>query len=67
MGFIVKFENGDQPFWLADWTGDPGRTLVEKNARDFDKYSQAERAMNKAIKNYPERKLKGRSSIEAKI
>lgn len=67
MGFIVKFENGNQPFWLADWTGDPGRTLVRENARDFDKHTQAERAMNKTIRNYPDRKLKGRGSIEAKI
>lgn len=30
--FIVELEKG---VWLADWSGDPGRTLLKKNARQY--------------------------------
>ena len=30
--YIVKIEKG---VWLADWFGDPGRTLVLNNAKIF--------------------------------
>jgi len=36
--WIVELEPG---VWLAPWEGDPGRTLVMKNARKFSSYVQA--------------------------
>jgi hypothetical protein len=30
--YIIELESG---VWLADWTGDPGRTLKKEYAREF--------------------------------
>lgn len=57
--FIVVFENGNEPFYLADWEGDPGRTLLKGNAKRFPTKIKAEKAKNKAIKDYPLRQLSG--------
>ena len=32
MRYIVELERG---CWLADWEGDPGRTVVKKSAKKF--------------------------------
>jgi len=45
--YIVKLENG---CWIADWEGDPGRTVVEENAKLFTSYSSAKKALEKARK-----------------
>jgi len=45
MAFIVELQTG---CWLADWEGDPGRTLVEDNAEKFDSYDEAETALQYA-------------------
>ena len=57
--WVVKFENGDSPFWLADWEGDPGRTLKIENAKRFVNFISADKARLEAEKNNPHRKLKG--------
>lgn len=59
MRYIVEFENGGSPFWLAPWDGDPGRTVLKENARVFSNREGAEKALKAAKKQYPERKLKG--------
>ena len=33
--FLAMFENGNEPFYLANWEGDPGRTLLKVNAKQF--------------------------------
>jgi len=59
MKYLVKFENGHRPFWLAPWDGDPGRTLVRANAEQFDTKELAEIALHETVKKYPERELEG--------
>lgn len=58
--FVIQFDNGDNPpFWLADWEGDPGRTLLPKNAKRFSSHDDAQLALNDTIKENPHRKLVG--------
>ena len=57
--FVVKFENGNEPFYLADWDGDPGRTLLIENAKKFLRHKSAQKALEKAITDHPLRKLVG--------
>lgn len=39
--------------WLADGDGDPARTLVEENAREFDSTIKAYKALKDARKYRP--------------
>lgn len=45
MKYIVEIDKG---CWLAPWTGDPGRTVVMENAKEFNTRLGAMRALNKA-------------------
>lgn len=58
--FIVEFENGGKPCWLAGWSGDPGRTVVKENACKFKSAKKAQTALTKAIKENPHRILEGK-------
>ena len=58
--FIVKFDNGNKPFYIANWEGDPGRTLLQVNAKQFRNQKFAEKALKKAVKDYPQRNLVGK-------
>ena len=57
--YIVEFGEGKNKFWLADWEGDPGRTLVREHAKKFKSFSRAKNAMDKAVEDNSHRKLKG--------
>ena len=59
MEYVVKFFNNGQPYWLADWNGDPGRTLKKENAKRFKTLPAAKAARTKAIKENPDRYLRG--------
>lgn len=58
-GFVVEFKNGSSNFWLADWTGDPGRTHKWDNAKKFKSSQAAKSALKKAVADNPHRKLDG--------
>jgi hypothetical protein len=58
--FIIKFDNGNEPFYIAGWEGDPGRTLFKFNAKQFRNQKVAEKALKKAVKDYPQRNLVGK-------
>lgn len=47
---IVEIERG---VWLAQWNGDPGRTLVIRNAQRFKGKSAAKGALTRARKYRP--------------
>lgn len=59
--FIVMFENGDEPFYLANWSGNFARTLLQINAKKFKTQELAEKAINKAVVNFPDRNLVGKA------
>lgn len=61
--FIVEFENGGSPCWLAPWNGDPGRTVVRKNAKQYKTESAANAALARAIKRNPSRNFEGRGKV----
>lgn len=58
--FLAMFDNGNEPFYLADWGGDPGRTLLKANAKKFRTQALAEKAIKKAVHKYPQRNLIGK-------
>ena len=43
--------------WIADWDGDPGRTLVKENAKTFSNKSDAEKLCSKIKSKYPNRNV----------
>lgn len=43
--------------WIADWDGDPGRTLVRENAKTFKRKSDAEKLCKKMKVKYPNRNV----------
>lgn len=43
--YIVLLERG---CWLAPWSGDPGRTCVERNAKRYKTIVKAAEALEKA-------------------
>lgn len=45
MPFIVALE---PRCWIADWDGDPGRTMQEKSAKRFETREDAEAALDAA-------------------
>jgi hypothetical protein len=45
MKYIVELEKG---VWIASWEGDPGRTLVEENARKFPSLRSAQNGLKRA-------------------
>ena len=34
MKYLIRVQ-ANHDFWIADWDGDPGRTLVKENARVY--------------------------------
>lgn len=51
-GWIVQFWPG---CFFAPWQGDPGRTLVLKNAKVYESKSKAMKAIETARKRFPRR------------
>jgi hypothetical protein len=43
--------------WIADWEGDPGRTLVKENAKTFKSKSDAEKLCKNIKSKYPNRNV----------
>ena len=50
MSFIIELEPA---LWIAEFEGDPGRTLVEANAQEFDSHEDALTALDEARKYRP--------------
>lgn len=61
--FIVEFENGDSPWWLAEWDGDPGRTILRKSAKLFNSELSAKKALAKCVDENSHRALVGRGLV----
>lgn len=43
--------------WIADWDGDPGRTLVRESAKTFKRKSDAEKLCKEMKVKYPNRNV----------
>ena len=57
-GWLAEISPG---CWLAPWTGDPGRTVVEANATRYKTQGAANRALARARRKYAFRRIKGRA------
>lgn len=47
--YAIKLHEG---CWVADWDGDPGRTLKIHNARIFDSKEEAEKELERIRNEY---------------
>ena len=56
MKYIVEIEEG---LFLAKWSGDPGRTLIEKSARRYKDVSAATYALARArrFRDFPDARI----------
>lgn len=54
--WVIKVQ-ANHDCWIADWEGDPGRTLVKENAKTFTKKSDAEKLCSKIKSKYPNRNV----------
>jgi hypothetical protein len=55
--FIVQLEEG---VWIAEWDGDPGRTLDRNHAKPFDSFKAAKVALKMAreFRDFPTARIK---------
>jgi hypothetical protein len=53
--FILKFN--DMDCWIADWEGDPDRTLVRTSAKQYPSIAKAESEAKKINKRNSHRKF----------
>ena len=61
---IVENSNGGyEKYWLAPWSGDPGRTLCIESAKVFLSEKSAQKAIDKVIAENPHRKFGNNFSI----
>lgn len=56
MTYIVELEPG---VWIAGWPGDPGRTIVRQNAKEFSNRRDAEigRARARRIRKFADAQI----------
>lgn len=54
--FCIKVQ-ANQDCWVADWDGDPGRTLVKEYAKTFKSKSFAEKLCKEIKVKYPYRNV----------
>ena len=53
--FAIKFNNKN--CWIADWEGDPGRTLLLENAKTYKNHNAAQKELDKIIMKNRHRKM----------
>lgn len=61
--YVAYCENDGNPWWLAGWEGDPGRSKYVDNAKAFDSKRACKRAISKAIKENKFRNLRGKLKV----
>lgn len=56
MAYVVELEHG---VWLAEWSGDPGRTLDRSNAKVYANYEDAVRgrARSRRMRKFADAKI----------
>jgi len=59
--YLIELENG---VWVADWAGDPGRTLKIENATTFLNKKTAEKRLRLIKKTYTNRKFDNAKIID---
>jgi hypothetical protein len=58
MKYVIRITNSQNPCWVAPWTeGDPPRTIVFKNAQQFDSRKIAEIRLEQVKKTHPLRPM----------
>lgn len=60
--YIVMFLNSGDPYYLADWEGDPGRTTKRDYAKQFETDEEARSAATQAVEENPSR-YAGKSAL----
>lgn len=55
--YLIRLTKSSEPCWVADWEGDPGRTLVKENAKRYLNEIVAARALRRLRSLYPFREM----------
>ena len=50
MKYVIKLQENT---FLADWDGDPGRTVIKTNAKTFEARKPAQEFLRKTKEQYP--------------
>lgn len=56
--YIIQLPNSDPTCFVANWDGDPGRTLLRSRAKTFRSKESAEKAKETLEAKSPNRKYK---------
>ena len=64
MKYIIELTSNS---WVADWEGDPGRTIVMQNAKIFDCKEEAKMFLLNILKDNPHRNYFGASVRKIEI
>jgi len=55
--YVIKILNSKEHCWIANWQGDPPRTLKIKNAQRFKSPELANNRIKEVIKTHPLKKM----------
>ena len=64
MKFIIQLS---ETSWIADWEGDPGRTLKLQNAQLFNSHDSAKRKLVKSKRKYYNRDFSKANIVKVEI
>ena len=56
--YIIQLPNSNPTCFVANWDGDPGRTLLRSRAKTFKSKEAADRYIETLEAKYPNRKYK---------
>lgn len=51
--FVIEIVNSSKPCWIAEWEGDPLRTIVIENAQTFESNKQANKRIEECKQTRP--------------
>jgi len=55
--YVVEIVNSNKPCWIAEWDGDPPRTIVFDNAQIFVDEDEASKRIEECKKFHPFKKI----------
>ena len=55
--YVIEIKSGSEPMWVANWEGDPPRTLKIENAQIFHKKKEATKRIKECRQTHPFRNV----------
>lgn len=51
--YVIQITNSSKPCWIAEWEGDPPRTIVLENAQTFKSKKEAQERIEECKETHP--------------